>query len=116
MGSSLLSSARKVQYRTDHPDMSLYDPSTSVWHDALLFTKADPWSYEEEYRCIDPDGPGLKDFGDSELTGIIFGCEMSEVDREEVRQWLSEQSSSIDIYEARRVRRKFRLDVVPMTA
>ena len=46
------------------------------WADALLMTKAEQWSYEDEYRCIDPHGSDLREFQKEQLTGVVFGCQM----------------------------------------
>lgn len=111
-GSSLLTSAAPVAYATKHPKASFYNPNEREWRTALLLTKAKWWSYEKEWRCVDPSGPGLKDFAPDVLTGVILGCEMPDPDKVEIGQWVASRPQPIPIYEARRVRRQFRLEIV----
>ena len=71
------------------------------WADALLMTKAEQWSYEDEYRCIDPHGSDLREFQKEQLTGVVFGCQMPVEDRAEVRDWVEAREMPMAIYQAR---------------
>lgn len=112
-GSSLLASSEAVAYQDTYPEISLYEVDQRAWRRAILLTKAKQWKYEQEYRCIDPVGEeGLREFPEEQLTGIIFGCQMLEEDRVEVREWAQARNAPTRFYEAIRVNRQFALEIV----
>lgn len=75
-------------------------------------TKAKQWTYEEEWRCIEFGGRGLRPLPHNMLTGIIFGWRMSQNDKHVVRSWLKGRPGSIALYEARERDGEFALDIV----
>lgn len=71
--------------------------------EALLLTKAADWSYEREWRVLDPHaGPGLRRFPANLLTGLILGSNMSASDRHAVIDWVRSSKSPLEIYQAER--------------
>ncbi len=111
-GSSNFSSADRVNYQEEFPDISLYETDVNVWRRSVLLAKALQWEYEREYRCIDPAGPGLRDFPQEQLVGIVFGLQMPEKHREEVRGWTEVRGMMPKFYEAKRIDRRFAVEIV----
>lgn len=56
-GSSLLTSAEAVDYSAAYPEVSIYAEDIA-WYRALLMTKANHWSYEEEVSLHRSSGGG----------------------------------------------------------
>ncbi len=84
-------------------DVRKQDRDKERYHNSIistLTTKASNWAYEREWRCIDFGGPGERPMPDGMLSGIIFGCRTSEIDREAVRDWVRSACRSVRFYEA----------------
>jgi len=109
-GSHILTSAEPVHYSPTYPEISIYADDMS-WYRALLMTKSMDWAYEEEFRCVDPEGPGLKPFEPPSLTRVILGCQMSESDQDEVTKWCTECDSPVEVLQARSAPREYKLEV-----
>ncbi len=77
-----------------------------------LLTKATPWKYEKEWRLLDLNGRGVRKFPSQFLTGVIFGCEMSEDHKEKVREWCKGQPA-VKYYQARRADDAYALNIIP---
>ncbi|HQQ74995.1 MAG TPA: DUF2971 domain-containing protein [Pseudomonadales bacterium] len=86
-GTRLRRSAKKVDYKDSTPSLSASDFSPDKISDSidiLWLTKAECWSYEEEWRVINNEGSKtLKT--PSEALSIIFGARMPESDRVMIR-------------------------------
>lgn len=67
----LFSKARKVNYITERPVISIDNICD------ILYTKYVNWSYEEEFRILKKES-GLHTFNKDALTGLIFGAKMSD--------------------------------------
>jgi hypothetical protein len=105
--------ALKVKYCLGYPEVNLETTSFGDAAIALLLSKAEAWSYEGEYRIIERE-IGLHDFPESELTGIIFGCETSDDDIKLVQSVAFNRAVVIKYYRAKRGYLKYSLDVVPL--
>jgi len=79
---------------------------------AALTTKSRQWAYEEEWRCIDFGGEGLRPVPKQSLTGIIVGWRMSQEHKQLVRDWLRQRPGSVALYEARERDGEFALDIL----
>ena len=106
-GSSLLTSAQPVDYLEDYPEVGLYETDELVWTRAILMTKAEQWQYENEYRCIDPKGGGLRSFPEDQLAAVLLGCQMSDADRTEVLSWVEQRKRPLVVYQAHMADRKY---------
>ena len=73
----------------------------------ILTTKAYDWAYENEWRCIDFGGSGLRPLEESILTGIIFGLKTSDEDQNAVQGWLDQRSVPLTVYRAQEHLTKF---------
>ena len=103
--------AQPVEYREQYPNVSMIGTDIDRWR-ALVLTKSKHWEYEKEYRIIDQqNGPGLCDFPDHLLAGVILGCKMPERMKADVRQWISARSKKPLIYQAVKMNREFRVSI-----
>jgi hypothetical protein len=106
--------ALPIKYSSVFPEVGLLTSTKWEQVEALLFTKASDWSYEEEWRIIDhTKGPGEKRFPQELLTGVILGARMPQEDRDTVLEWLKGRKSPVDVYEAVVSDKSFSLDIVP---
>ena len=76
-----------------------------------MLTKAKPWEYEKEWRIITPERAGLHPFPDHCLTGVIFGCKMSEEHKEMIREWCKNRRPAITYYETRQSEDSYSLNI-----
>jgi hypothetical protein len=110
----------KVQYSQTRPqfffaDAREQDRDDARFRDAIigtLTTKSLHWEYEREWRCIDFDGPGERPLPERMLTGIIFGCRTSDLDKEMVKAWIEFRGHPIDLFQAVEKDGEFALEVV----
>jgi len=88
-----------------------------VMGECLLFRKSKHWDYECEWRIIYPDriepgGNRLLDYPPQMLTGIIFGCEMSEDDKKTIREMIRKRTHKTRLFQARKKDDEFALDII----
>jgi len=77
-GTDLRKHANPVQYVTDIPPLSLADvhgPNKHRFLEVALFTKAQHWEYEQEWRVVMPEGNRVY-AAPSPITSIMFGARM----------------------------------------
>lgn len=100
-----------IVYQAERPDINpTIDDNWTMFQRALL-TKADFWSYEEEWRLvINGKKPGSHRFPDGALDGIIFGCAVSKEHEDAVR--LAASRYDIEWLRASIDERTFRLNIV----
>ncbi len=78
----------------------------------LLLIKYNDWKYEEEYRKIDLNFIGEKEFYKDELVGIIFGADAEKSDIEKMKQLCEENGfTHVKYKKAVMVPGKFELDI-----
>ncbi len=109
-----LGRAQVIQYSTSYPEIFYPRDSDDRKVEKGLLTKAECWRYEEEWRIIDLQGPGTYTVPSELLTGVIFGCQMGEADRAQVREWCLQRKPRPQLYEARLMANQFGLDIVPV--
>lgn len=98
-----LAGALPVAYSAELAVPTLFGKDHWERVEALLLTKAADWSYEREWRVLDPlVGPGLKRFPANLLIGVILGANMSASDRRAVIDWVRSSKSPLEIYQAER--------------
>ena len=76
-----------------------------------ILTKAEQWNYEKEWRITIPGRTGLHPFPPQCLTGVIFGCEMSEKHKDMIYRWCKDQQSTIRYYQARQSTDSYQLHI-----
>ena len=78
----------------------------ALWH------KSQDWAYECEYRVIKPDRRGLISFKEEALTGIIFGCQCSDKDRDNIKKKIKEVSyPNLELMVATKNITQYKLDI-----
>src|SRR5262245_34620570 len=79
----------------------------------VILTKSKHWSYEREYRIVQPAKAGIRlNYPVELLTGIIFGCMMPRDVRKSVKQWANEGDCQVAFFEASPKSAEFGLNIV----
>jgi len=103
----------KVQYDAIWPELDVMKLDSPGEVGKKLFIKAVDWQYEKEWRIIDhTKGPGIQNFPEEALIGVILGCRMSEEDKENVFKWCRKRNHPPTFYEAKEKQKEFGLDIV----
>lgn len=77
-----------------------------------LLTKADYWSYEQEWRIVDYSSkPGIRKFPSQLLHGIILGARIDETAEARIRACIASRSQPIDVFRASLDDKEFRLRI-----
>jgi Protein of unknown function (DUF2971) len=77
--------AEPVTYQERYPTLRPVDPDEERAKASAL-TKSSHWRYEQEYRIIECQGPGTYTFPEHLLAGVVFGCQMSEERKAQIRE------------------------------
>jgi hypothetical protein len=111
---TFLKRARKVRYQLKLPIVNYFDAilRDRTLLDTILLTKSEKWSYENEWRIIQVDGPGIYGIPEGILSGVIFGCQMSQEHKERIISWSKKRSNPIRFYQAQMKRHEFGLDIL----
>ncbi len=115
---NILSMARPVIYEQHYPKFSLLDSEfkkKGALGDKVLFTKAKCWEHEDEWRVGFANLPErvLKS-PHPILDGIILGCKMKPEQREEIIGLNKRRSKPVAIFEARKKKFEFALEIAPI--
>lgn len=122
--------AKPVQYCNDVPKLlteeyliNLFCGTFSLdgpdMLDRIVYTKSVEWEYEQEWRINSGsgrnDGASFEDlpFSANELDGVIFGLNISDADRDEIRELLSGYPN-VTLMQARRTDSSFVLAIEPL--
>jgi len=95
----------KVEYRKSYPSLRKYNNSSEVERAKLtMFTKeSEHWNYEKEWRIIThPKNEKERKikYPEEMLTGIIFGCRITDEKKCQVKGWLKERKIKPKLYQA----------------
>jgi hypothetical protein len=103
----------------DDSDIPVYNPlePTDGFGFEVLFRKSPEWAYEEEWRSVVTQHAHQHAFNPEALTGVIFGCEISNEHAELVRSWMLARVPIPKLYRARKLRHLAGLEIVeePLT-
>ena len=102
-----------VEYSNKYPLVKLVQDSPETSVKKTIFTKAEPWKYEKEWRIVTLMGPGPYQFQPQFLTGVIFGCRMSVEHKGMIRYWCKDRQPAIKFYEAQLSDDSYSLKIVP---
>lgn len=106
--------AYPVTYSVNRPVINVLEKYGDEHLNLALLTKADYWSYENEWRMIGyREGPGLYDFPAICLDGIIFGARVSPEHRQEIMEITKTRIFPVDVFDAEFDANHFRLHIVP---
>lgn len=113
-GDGFFERACEVTYQRAREKLNFVLHDTMTLHKLGLLTKADFWSYENEWRIVgQPGSKGGHKFPAASLDGIILGAKISEEDEREVREWVSNSGRSVEWLRAKVHNEEFRLDITP---
>lgn len=105
--------ALKVNYAEKYPQINFFNNSKEERMRAMLLTKAKIWKYEQEWRIIAYEkGSGLYNFSKESLSGIIWGAEMNEADKDHLSSILSENHYNISLYQSEYIDREYKLGIL----
>lgn len=102
--------AQRVTYQADRPILNLIHDPPDVQMEKALLTKADFWSYEEEWRIVEHEvGPGIHTFPASLLNAVVLGARITSDDRARIIEMVANRKTQTEILQARIDDKKFRL-------
>jgi hypothetical protein len=102
--------AQQVLYADSFPVVDFFNTPHDVQVDQIFLTKYAGWQYEEEYRIIDHErGPGSHEYPIGLLRSVTFGLRTPPEDKAQIREWLRQRGTSVQIYQARIHDRDFKI-------
>lgn len=105
--------SQKIIYKLNYPKVNFFKSTQQEKTEASLLTKAIFWKYEKEWRVIEHrKGPRVYIFPKELLTGVIFGCSISQENRKKILKWCSDRKHWPNLYQARVKKREFGLDIL----
>jgi len=107
--------AIEVEYDAIWPELNLMRlgsyPKGEVSKKFLI--KANDWEYEQEWRIVDYEkDPGIQNFPEDALSGVILGCRIAQENKEDLFRWCRKRKHLPTLYEAREKQKEFGLDIV----
>lgn len=115
-GSEFFDLKLQVKYKPGFQAVSLgqlQKPASSLVEAWLAYKSAD-WEYEKEWRIVKLNvARKTVPFPAGVLSGVIFGCEMANKDKELVRSLVAGRSPVVGIFEARKATDHYRLNIGP---
>lgn len=110
----LFEAAQEVIYSADRPVLNFFKQTIAQQIDAALMTKADFWSYEQEWRIFSHEiGPGQHPYPASLLDGIIFGLRTPPDVEASVRSWVHDRNPKVELLRASMHSERFGLEIIP---
>jgi hypothetical protein len=106
------SPSKLVKYHVDYP---VYDylAERDEFVSKLFFTKSRDWEYEGEVRVL-KNRKGNYEFKSSALKEVIFGCKISEEDKNTLTKILRVHYPACELRQARQSNHSFSLDFEPI--
>jgi hypothetical protein len=109
------SNARPVSYSGTLPCANVLLPGLDEVTTKGLLTKAKEWEYEREWRIIDLRiDARVRQFPPAVLHGVILGCRILDNDKQQVVERCKARSPRPILYEARRKKMEYGLDIEPI--
>lgn len=104
---------RKVAYVLDYPTLNFFKLDDPSLYAEPLSIKSSDWEYEQEYRFIRMNKANIQ-FGldTGIIVEVIFGCEMPDEHKREIKDVLREKGSKVELFEARKKDKSFGLDFI----
>ena len=104
-----------VLYSEQYPVVNFIRDNREKVAIKTCLTKAEQWEYEQEWRMVDLNGPAPHQFTPHCLTGVIFGCRMSEEHKKRIRRWCKDRQPAIKYYEAKQSEDSYKLNIVEIS-
>lgn len=93
--------AQRVSYQSERPVLNMIKDDPLTQTNKALLTKADFWSYEQEWRIVNHEqGPGVHRFPTELLDGLIFGIRCEQRLREHIAELAKARKFPVQLYEA----------------
>jgi len=90
-----------VTYQRERPVVDIIGKKVSELLDLVALTKADFWSYEQEWRTIDQKaGAGYRKLGKGRIDGVIIGALMPNSKQEELFDIIERSGLRIETFRA----------------
>ncbi len=105
---------QQVIYINNYPDLNRLILSDEELAGRMFLTKSTCWSYENEYRVIERSF-GTKSFTEHLLSGVIFGCQMRDENKDMIIKWSEGRKAKLNYFEAKKKDKEFGLYIVPTT-
>ena len=105
----------QVRYSDAYPIVNCISDNPKTMAEKTCLTKAENWKYEKEWRIVDLSGPGSHQFPSQFLTGVIFGCRMSEEHKRLIRGWCNDRQPSITYCQAEQREDGYSLNIVEIS-
>lgn len=106
--------ATRVRYQEDLPVVNPYEMDRLEMMRACLLTKSSRWAYEQEWRNIDMNAYGNREFPRGLLSRVILGACMCANDRSRVLDWISHHNASISVCQAELRDDRYGLQIRPL--
>jgi hypothetical protein len=105
--------AIKVDYDAIWPELNVMRLDSDPDVGKKLLIKANDWQYEQEWRIVETKkGPGIQNFPEDALSGVILGCRIERTDKENLIRWCRKRKYQPTLYEAKEKQKEFGLDIV----
>ncbi|TSK07302.1 MAG: DUF2971 domain-containing protein [Geobacter sp.] len=103
---------QNVKYTKDFPIINLVKATDDEKLSKGLLTKADDWSYEQEYRLILPAQQKLVKYPDEALKSVIFGLKTTDHNKDLIKNWIAQRKVKPAIYQAVMKQGQYGLDFI----
>lgn len=102
--------SQKVKYSKQYPITRVFDSDEQRMETAIL-TKSKHWEYEQEYRIIETEGFGEYSYPGELLVSVILGCNISEQNERNVKQWVQARNPRPTLLRAAKKNREYGLHI-----
>ena len=79
-----------------------------------LLTKAEEWENEKEWRIIEIEGMGVKNYPEESLECVILGCKISSDNKKQIIKWCNSRKHKPTLYQAKEKESEFGLNIIPI--
>lgn len=111
---AFMAHSHRVAYSIERRPINQYLDDNDTALQKVLLTKSEHWRYEDEWRLIRNEGPGLVQFRPHNLTGVIIGAQAGRVTEEYIKEWATQRTTPISIYKASASNSTYSLDIRPL--
>ena len=103
-----------VHYEKEIPCIRYFKQTPESLIKLQLSTKQSEWSYEKEWRIINPSKAGFVSFPPQSLTGIIFALNTSESDISLIKELTKFRQPQLSFYKCKISSKSFALTIEPI--
>ena len=115
---SILGPAYQVEYPPDnkYPLVTFFEEEKAKERVKKMFlSKTNLWVYEQEWRIFDLNkDDSIRHLSQIILSGVIFGCMMSDKDKKQIIDWVKEGKFNPRFYQAKKKNDEFGLDIISL--